>query len=142
MNHIHHKPITVIVLTAVAYDYGQPQILFRCDALTSTFHSPYIYERGTVQHAFQRSAQDFMSLIIHVDRIHLGQQTTTTCQVCGMMLIRSQRKPWTWVSTLFIFVCIKPPVALFLPVLTNYHCRFVILAFSLSCTSLVADVEC
>ena len=48
MNHIHHEPITVIVLTAVGYDYSEPQILFRSDALTSTSGSPYIYERGTV----------------------------------------------------------------------------------------------
>ena len=90
MNHIHHKPITVIVLTAVAYDYSEPQILFRCDALTSTSDSPYIYERGTVRHAFQCSAQGFISLIIYVDRIHLGQQTTT-CQFCSMILIRSEK---------------------------------------------------
>ena len=90
MNHIHHKPITVIVLTAVAYDYSEPQILFRSDALTSTSDRPYIYERGTVRHAFQRSAQGFISLIIYVDRIHLGQQTTT-CQFCSMILIRSEK---------------------------------------------------
>ena len=43
--------------------------------------------------------------MIRVDRIYLGQQTTIWQS--DMSLIALQNKPWTWVSTLFILVCIE-----------------------------------
>jgi hypothetical protein len=49
------------------------------------------------------------SLIIRVDGIYLGQQTTIWQG--DMFLISPQSKPWTWVSTRFILVCIELLVA-------------------------------
>lgn len=66
--------------------------------------STYIFERGIVPDA-RTICMIVMTVQICADRICLGQQTS----VChgDILLIMLQDKPWTWVSTMFIFVCIR-----------------------------------
>ena len=80
---------------------------FQCDASTATLLAlTFSKEVSSLGIHLKLS-----SLMIRVDRIYLGKQTFVQCRA-DMFLIKLQTKPWTWVSTLFILVCIGLPSAL------------------------------
>ncbi|KAF8553914.1 hypothetical protein OG21DRAFT_1174937 [Imleria badia] len=102
-----HNVITVIILTAVGYDYSEHK--FYSDTMSHVLYSQSLHLRMRYIPLRSPLYTTFCSLIIYLDRIHLGQKTTA-CQD-DMFLIRPQSNPWTWVSTLFIIVCIGFPSA-------------------------------
>ena len=99
----YHSIFAVITFAAIGYDYGKlyVHVPIRCTNFDLT--SPHNFKGGT--RIVPSLYTMFFSLIIYVDRIHLGQQIPGICRG-DTFLITPQNQPWSWVSTLYIVVCI------------------------------------
>ena len=98
----------VVILTAVIYDYRKWCYTFY------SFHSEDCNPTTAVL-TFAREVRHFHSwnlicwLRVFKDTLCLGKEVTIIEWVLGPWQI-AQRRPWTWVSTMFVLVCILGPL--------------------------------
>ena len=91
----YHNLLTVVMLTAVGYDYGELWTLLQYGVLSSVF-SVLTFSNEVPLWTIHK----VFSLTIFIDRIHLGWQTPGVSNG-DMLLITPQNNPWTWVSAVY-----------------------------------------
>jgi hypothetical protein len=76
---------------------------------------------------------------MQTDRLCLGEEATIIKQGPSPLLV-PQLKPWTWVSTMFVLVCMKACHSI-VCMLNCQFCRSAILVFIGLCRFVVAEMH-